>query len=199
MKDIGEVIKQGLLLFSKGFPIPAVGIVSSIAAAVISKSIEVHKKRVSDALAQELSLQHVSYVQPDDSELLNFYKKNPIYPSLAKEFDKEIKAKDWKQLLKFYPYLYSALILKREIPEMLFHQEIEDGEFRKLAMDYEQLSRGYAVIQGKPELKRKVNRFAGQLLQVLEAAYDSAKDKLPGKKTSTVFEVIDLIREIAAS
>ena len=199
MKDIGEVIRQGLLLFSKGFPIPAVGIVSSIAAAVISKSIEVHKKRVSDALAQELSLEHVAYIQPDDEELLNFYKKNPVYPSLAKEFDKEIKSKDWKQLRKFYPYLYSALILKREIPEMLFHQEIENEEYRKLAEEYEQLARGYAVIQGKPELKRKVNRFAGQLLQVLEAAYDSAKDKIPGKKAGTVIEVIDLIREIAAS
>ena len=82
---------------------------------------------------------------------------------------------------------------------MLFHQEIEDGEFRKLAVEYEQLARGYAVIQGKPELKRKVNRFAGQLLQVLEAAYDSSKDQIPGKKATTVLEVIDLIREIAAS
>jgi hypothetical protein len=64
-EKIGEVIRQGLLLFSKGIPIPAVSVVSAIAAAVITKGIEVHQKRVSQALSLQLELQHISFVQPD--------------------------------------------------------------------------------------------------------------------------------------
>ncbi len=199
MKNVGEVVRQGLLLFSQGIPIPAVNLVAAIAAAVVSKSLDVHQKRVSEALSQELALQHISYLEPDDSDLMSFYSKNPIYPGLAKEFAKEIKAKDWKQLRKLYPYLYSALILKREIPELLFHDEMEKGEFKKMAVQYEQLGKGFAAIEGKPQLRRKVNRFAGQLLEVLEEAYGALKKEWPRKKSTRALEIIDLVREIAAS
>lgn len=199
MKNIGEVVRQGLLLFSQGVPIPAVNLVAAIAAAVVSKSLDVHQKRVSQALSEELALQHISYLEPDNTDLMNFYKKNPLYPGLAIEFAKEIKAKDWKQLRKFYPYLYSALILKREIPELLFHDEMEKGELKKVAIQYEKLGKGYAVIEGKPELRRKVNRFAGQLLEVLEEAYGAAKKEWPRKKSTRALEIIDLVREIATS
>jgi hypothetical protein len=197
--NIGEVVRQRLLLFSKGIPIPAVNLVSAIAAAVLSKTLEVHQKRVSEALSQEIRLQHISYVQPDNKELLNFYNKNPIIPELAKEFEKEIKQKGWKSLRKYYPYLYSALVLKLEIPTLLFHQEIEQGEFRKMAIQYEQLARGYAAIEGKPALHRKINRFARQLLEVILEAYDTARKELPRNKNAIAYEILDLIREIASS
>ena len=198
-EKIGEVVRQGLLLFSKGIPIPAVSLVSAIAAAVITKSIEVHRKRVSDALSFQLELQHISYVQPDRIKLLAFFKKNPIYPELAAEFDKEIKTKNWKELNRLYPYLYSALVLENQIPLLLFHKELENGEFRKMALAYEKLAKGFTELNEKPQVRTKVNRFGAQLLEVLSEAYGAARKEMPRKNETIALEVIDLIRELASS
>jgi hypothetical protein len=87
------------------------------------------------------------------------------------------------------------LILKNEIPTLLFREEIENEEFRQMALDFEKLSKGYSVINAKPAYRNKVNRFAGQLLEVLNEAYAAGRKEF--KKDHIALEVLDLISEIA--
>ena len=196
-EKVGSLVKRGILLFSGLSPIPAASLISAVAAALISKALMVYRQRLTEALSEELSLTHISYAEPDDDDLLAFYSRNPAYPELALSFQNEIQNEDYATLRRHHPYLYAALILKREIPELLFHQEIKKGEFRKLAEEYETLSHGFATIQGTVELKNQINRFAGELLQVIDGVYDAVKDEMKTKDNQLAFDLIDYVREVA--
>jgi len=196
-EKVGSLVKRGILLFSGLSPIPAASLISAVAAALISKALMVYRQRLTEALSEELSLTHISYAEPDDDDLLAFYSRNPAYPELALSFQNEIQNEDYATLRRHHPYLYAALILKREIPELLFHQEIKKGEFRKLAEEYETLSHGFAKIQGTVELKNQINRFAGELLQVIDGVYDAVKDEMKTKDNQLGFDLIDYVREVA--
>ena len=197
-EKIGELVQRGVLLFSSIIPIPASALIGAVGAAVISKILEIHERRVTEIVSSELSLAHVPYLEPKDGALLEFYRNNPIYPELARAFATEIKTEDLRQLRRLYPFLYNALILKRKIPNLLFHEEIEQKRYRELAEKYEQLSQGYRGIEGKAELEKKINRFAGELLEVILEVYDAAKGQLKTKDNRFAFDLIDYIREAAS-
>jgi hypothetical protein len=193
---IGAIVQQGILTFSRFVPIPAATLVSAIAAAVITKILDQHEQRVSEVLSTELSASHISYVNPDDSELLAFYEKNFLYPELKSEFQPEIESGNITRLRELYPYIYSALILQRQVPALLFNQEIKEKKYRELALLYEELSRGYTAIEGNAELQTNINRFAGELLVVLDAAYEAFRKEKKNNKDEAIYEIIDLVREI---
>jgi hypothetical protein len=193
---IGTVVQQGILTFSRFVPIPAATLVSAIAAAVIVKILDQHEQRVSEVLSTELSASHISYVNPDDSELLSFYEKNFLYPELKSEFQPEIESGNITRLRELYPYIYSALILQRQVPALLFNQEIKQKKYRELALLYEELSRGYSAIEANAELQTNINRFAGELLIVLDAAYEAFRKEKKNNKHEAIYEIIDLVREI---
>lgn len=196
---VGDLVRRGILLFSGITPIPAASVIAAVAAALISKTLDVHHQRVTDALSEELSLTHISYAEPDDRDLLHFYTGNPLHPDLGTEFQKEIQNQDYAFLRKYYLYLYTAFILHREIPRLLFHHEIEDRQYRKVAEEYEALSRGFAGIQGTVELKNQVNHFAMEFLEVLNAVYEAARDELKTKDNRLQFDLIDYIREVVSA
>ncbi len=191
-------MQRGVLLFSSIIPIPASALIGAVGAAVISKILEIRKRRVIEILSSELGLAHVPYLEPKDESLLDFYRKNPLYPELAHAFATEIGAEDLRPLRRLYPFLYNALILKRKIPNLLFHEEIEQKRYRELAEKYEQLSLGYRGIEGNAELERKINRFAGELLELILEVYDAAKGQFKTKGNRFAFDLIDFIREAAA-
>ena len=194
---IGSVVQQGILIFSRLLPFPASTLVSAIAAAVVTKILDQHEQRVSEVLSTELSASHISYVNPDDAEMLAFFEKNFLYPELRSEFEPELNSGNITRLRELYPYIYSALILERQVPALLFHEEIKQKKYRELALLYEELSRGYTAIEGNAELETKINRFAGELLVVLDAAYEAFRKEKKVDKNEIVYEIIDLVREIA--
>jgi hypothetical protein len=196
---IGELIQRGILLFSQFVAFPASALVAAVSAAVISKLVEIHHRRVTEVLSEQIGLKHISYLEPDPDTLLKFYRANPFYPGLADQFNPELESHDVQNLRRWYPYLYSALILKRQVPALLFHKEIEDGKYRELAENYEVLSHGYEVIQGDPDKQGQVNHFAEELWEVVQEIYEAAKDELKGKENAFAFDLIDYIREVATS
>src|SRR5262249_33336210 len=145
---IGGLVQRGVLLFSQFVAFPASALVAAVGAAVIGKVVEIHHRRVTEVLSEEIGLKHISYLEPDPDTLLKFYKANQVYPGLSDQFEPELSNHDLENLRRWYPYLYGALFLKRQVPALLFHKEIEDGKYRELAENYEVLSRGYEVIQG---------------------------------------------------
>lgn len=197
-EKIGALVQRGVLLFSGIVPIPAPALIGAVGAAVISKILEIRERRITEILSSELGLAHVAYLEPKNEALLDFYRINPVYPDLAHAFATEINSADFSQLRRLYPFLYNALILKRKIPAVLFHEEIEQKRYRELTEKYEQLSRGYRGIEGNAELERKINHFAGQLLEVILEAYDAAKGQIKTKDNRFAFDLIDFIREAAA-
>jgi len=194
---IGEVVRHGVLLLARVAPIPSPALVSAIGAAVISKIIDLHQRRVSEILSIELSLGHVSAIEPDSEALLAFFAENPIYPELAAQFHNEIRAGDFDYLRSFYPYIYGILILKRRLPALLFHAELEQKQYRKAAEKYAVLSKGYDSIQGDSEVENLINHVGSDLFEVINEAYEAVKDELRNKENQFVFEVIDYIREVA--
>jgi len=196
---IGDLVRRGVLLFSQSIPLPAPTLVSAIAAAVIAKALDLRDARISDVLGRELSLGHVPRIQPDDKELMLFYANNPLYPELAAEFEEEFLRNDFETLRRYYPLLHNALVLRREIPSLLFHEEIERRQFRKMALLYDELSRGYHEIEGDPDFEESVNRFATELLLVLSEVYEAVRDDLKDKENRAAFDIIDYIREVAFS
>lgn len=194
---IGSLVRRGILLFAGYAPFPCSSLIAAVAAAVLTKTLDVADRRVSEALSRELELQHIPYVEPGHAQLLDFYARNPVYPDLAAEFRLEITARDLRSLSDWYPYLYSALILKRSIPALLFHKEIEEHRYRQLAVRYKELSQGYAAIGGKPEVEEEINHFAGELMEVLNEAYGAAREELINKDNREVFDLIDYIKEVA--
>ncbi|HET6268136.1 MAG TPA: hypothetical protein VFG11_10500 [Acidobacteriota bacterium] len=198
-EQIGSLVRKGVLLFSGLIPIPAASLVAALGAAVVSKTLEIHDRRISEALSQELSLAHVAYVEPDDAELLRFYSHNPLYPNLASQFKDEIERNDLITLRRAYKWLYSALILKREIPALLFHQDIESGNYRKLAAEYEELAQGFDRIQGMVKIAEPIDHFGADLWEVVNAAYEAAREELKDKDSSFAFDVVDYIREVATT
>src|SRR5436305_1047412 len=106
-ENIGVLVRQGILLFAHVAPIPAPSLVAAIGAAAITKILEVREERISEALSLELSLSHISYLEPDDAELINFYSDNPIYAGLAQDFAPELQRNDNAALRRWYPYLYA--------------------------------------------------------------------------------------------
>ena len=166
-EKIGEIVRRGVLLFAKAVPFPSSTLVAAIGAAVISKIVDLRKKRISEILSTELTLNHISYVEPHKKALLDFYGRNPLYPELSSEFSPELKAPDLLRLRAMYPYLYSALVLKRKVPVLFFHKEIEQKKYREIVEKYEKISRGFEGIQGDAKLKNQINHFGGELLQVI--------------------------------
>ena len=195
-EKIGELVRRGVLLFSQAVPFPASALVAAIGAAAVSKILEIHEKRVSEILSSELTLDHISYVEPTRPALMDFYVNNPLYPELAKEFSDEISKQDERRLRSLYPFLYGALVLKREIPNLLFHREIQQKQFRKMAENYEQLSRGFHGLEGDAALYDKINHFGGELLEVLNEVYEETKKEITTEKRKFAFDVIDYIREV---
>lgn len=198
-EKIGDLIQRGVLLFSQFVAFPASALVAAVGAAVVSKLVEIHHRRVTEVLSEQIGLKHISYLEPDPNTLLKFYKANQLYPGLSEQFEPELHNNDLDNLRRWYPYLYGALILKRQVPALLFHKEIEDGKYRELAENYEVLSHGYEVIQGDPEKQNQVNHFASELWEVIQEIYDAAKDELKGKENAFAFDLIDYIREVATS
>ena len=196
---VASLIERGILLFSEIVPFPAANLVAAVAAGAISKIAEIHSRRVSEILSAELTLRHIPYVEPSDSSLLSFYKKNVLYSQLASEFAKEIENHDTRGLRRWYPFLYNALILKRQVPALLFHREIEEHRYRDLAESYANLSLGYERIEGDTKVEEDINRFAAELLEVLGEVYESARDELKNKENRLAFDLIDYIREASTS
>ncbi len=193
---IGSLLQQGVLLFSRIIPFPASTLVAAIGAAVLTKILEQHENRVSEVLSIDLSAGHIPYVNPNDEELLAFYENNFLFPELKTEFDSEINSKNMERLRQLFPFLYLALVLQRQLPSLLFHQEIEQKQYRDLAIQYEQLSRGYTTIEGSTEIKSNINHFASELLEVLTAAYEAIKKEKKGKENEIIFDLMDSILEI---
>jgi hypothetical protein len=198
-EKIGSIVQRGILLFSQVVPIPSASLIAAIAAAIFSKSLELKEKHVSEVLSYELQLQHVAYIEPDDEELLRFFEKNPLFPGLSSEFETEIESGDIGRLRAWYPYLYAVLILKRQIPTILFHDALQKGNYRKLAEEYERLSAGFKAIEGDVELHRKMNQFALELLEVLNEVYEAVKAETENERNQLAFEIIDYIREVATA
>src|SRR5262249_23741656 len=164
---IGEVVRRGVLLLARVAPIPSAPLVSAIGAAVISKIIDLHQRRVSEILSIELSLGHVSAIEPDSEALLAFFAENPVYPELASQFHNEIRAGDFDHLRSLYPYVYGILILKRRLPALLFHAELEQKQYRQAAEEYAALSKGYYSIQGDSEVENLINHVGSDLFEVI--------------------------------
>jgi hypothetical protein len=194
---IGAIVQQGILTFSRYVPFSASTLVSAIAAAVITKILDQHEERVSEVLSIELSPSHIPYVNPDDAELLAFYEKNFLFPELASEFEPELNTGNISKLRQVYPYLYSALILERQLPTVLFHKEIKEKKYRELAQQYEELSQGFTYIEGNEEVESNINHFAGELLVVLDAAYEAFRKENKNNQYEAIYDLIDVIREIA--
>lgn len=196
-EKIGSVVQKGILLLSKYLPLPAPAIVAAVSAAAITKILDLREAKITEILSIELNLSHISYVNPDNSELLAFYSRNPIFPELASEFQKEIQSKDFRTLRRFYPLLYGALILKRQVPTLLFHQEIESKQYRNLAMKYEELSKGFSQIDGHADAQNSIDELARDFIEVLSEMFIAAKKELKGKDNQLIFDVIDYVREVA--
>ena len=195
-EQIGDLVRRGVLLFSQAVPFPAAGLVAAASAAAISKILAIHERRVSEILSAEVTLDHISYAEPDSQELTRFYSANTLFPQLAAEFSSEIQKGDLKRLRELYPFLYGALILKKETPSLLFHREIQEQQFRQLAEKYEHISQRYKSIEGNMELEKQINHFGGQLLEVLNEVYDAGKKELKIEKREFAFDVIDYIRDL---
>ena len=99
----------------------------------------------------------------------------------------------------YYPFLYSALVLKREVPLLLFHREIEEKKFRTLAENYQSLSHGYLALEGNVEAHGQINHFASQLLEILMEVYEASKEELKNKENRFAFDWIDYIRDISSN
>lgn len=198
-EKIGPIVQQGILLFSQVVPFPAAPLIAAIAAAILSKGLELKERRVSEILSSELQLQHVAYIEPDDAELLRFFISNPLFPELAGQFASEIENGDIGRLRAWYPYLYSVLILKRQIPAILFHEALEQRNYRTVAEEYERLSVGFKAIEGDVDLHLRINRFAAELLEVLNEVYEAVKEETENERNRLAFEIIDYIREVATA
>lgn len=196
---LADLIHQGVLLFSQIVPFPASELVAAVSAAAISKIIGLHKEHVSEILSAELLPDHISFVEPDDAGLIRFYSKNPLYPDLAAEFNKEISEHDERKLRRMYPFLYNALILKKQVPLLLFHDQIEKKQYRRLAANYEAISHGFAEIEGNIKVETEINRFAVDLLRVINDVYAASEEQLKNSDNRLVFEIIDYIREVAGA
>jgi hypothetical protein len=194
---IGELVRRGVLLFAGSVPVPGSTFIAAIAAAALSKTMDLRDSRVSEVLGRQLELPHVPYVEPDDEQLLAFYRSNPLHPRLAGSFREEIASRDCRTLREFYPWLYGALVLKRDLPAILFHSELEAGEYRQLAVKYRDLAAGYEGILGKANVDEEVDRFAGDLLQVLNEIYAAGRAELLNKQNREAFDLIDFIKEVA--
>lgn len=195
---IGDLVRRGILLFSGVAAIPAPALVAAVSAAAITKLLDIHQRRVTEILSAELTLPHISRVQPDDEQVALFFARNPVYPQLEQQFDEEIRAKNIRRLRDLYPLVHNALILQKQVPALLYHAEIEGKQYRKMALQYEQLVHGYKGIEGNPEIERVANHFAGELLEVLQDIYGAVKDELKDKKNRFAFDTIDYIIEVAS-
>jgi hypothetical protein len=196
-RGIAEIIQKGVLLFSEIVPFPASSLVAAVSAAAIAKMVGLHKEHVSEILSTELFPEHFSYVEPDEEALFRFYRDNQLFPDLATEFTEEIAAHDSQKLRRIYPFLYNALILKKQVPTLLFHKQIEQRQYRSLAANYEALAHGYAEIKGDVKIERQINHFATDLLKVLNDIYAASEDELRTPGNHLIFDVIDYIREFA--
>jgi hypothetical protein len=194
---IGAIVQQGIVIFSRYVPFSASTLVSAIAAAVITKILDQHEKRVSEVLSVELSPSHIPYVNPDNAELLAFYEKNFLFPELASEFEQELYTGNISKLRQLYPYLYSALVLERQLPTVLFHKEIKEKKYRDLAQQYEELSQGFTSVEANAELESNINHFAGELLVVLDAVYEAFRKENKNNQLEAIYDLIDLVRELA--
>ena len=92
-EQVGDLVRRGVVLFSNIVPFPASGLIAAIGAAVISKILDIHQRRVSEILGAELRLDHISYVEPDEDALIHFYNQNPVYPELSVQFKEEIDSR----------------------------------------------------------------------------------------------------------
>src|SRR5439155_23667361 len=117
---LARLIQQGVLLLSEMLPFPASALVSAVSAAAISKLGELHRERVGEILNMQLLPEHISFVEPSDAELFEFYSNNRLFPKLAVEFETEIGNRDSARLRHIYPYLYNCLVLKKQVPTLLF-------------------------------------------------------------------------------
>ena len=196
-QKIGDLVRKGILLFS-GAALPAPALVAAVSAAVITKVLDIHQRRVSEILSTELTLPHVSRVEPDDEQVALFFARNPVFPELEQEFDPEIRGKNIRRLRELYPLLYNALILQKQIPALLYHSEIESKQYRKMAFQYEELVHGYKSIQASADAGSRISHFAADLYEVLSGAYAAARDELKDKKNRFAFDTIVYILEIAA-
>jgi hypothetical protein len=193
---IGSLLHQGILFFARIIPFPASSLVAAIGAAVLTKILQQHQSHVSEVLSIDLSPAHIPYVNPDDEELLTFYQDNFLFPELKTEFELEINSKDLNRLRVWYPFLYSALVLQRQLPTLLFHKQIQQKKFRALAIQYEQLSRGYSGIEANAAIKTNINHFGQKLFEILVAAYPEIKSEIKDKENEYIFEIMDSILEI---
>ena len=171
---------------------------AAISAATITKLLDIHQRRVTEILSSELSLYHISTVEPDDEQVTLFFARNPVYPELEQEFDEEIRAKNIRRLRELYPLVHNALILKKQVPGLLYHAEIESGQYRKMALQYEQLVHGYKSVEGNAQIERMTGRFAQDLFEVLSEIYSAAKGELKNKKNKFAFDTIDYILEVGS-
>jgi hypothetical protein len=194
---LAHLIQQGVLLFSQVVPFPASTLVAAVSAAAISKMVELHKEHVAEILNMQLLPDHIAFVEPSDSELLDFFRTNRLFPKLAMEFEAEIENRDMARLRHIYPYLYNCLILKKQVPLLLFHEQIEKAQYRNLAATYEALSRGYAEIHGDVRVQDEMNQFGADLLAVLSEIYGASEKELRSPDNKLIFEIIDYIREVA--
>ena len=190
-------MRKGILLFS-GSLLPAPTLVAAVSAAVITKVLDIHQRRVSEILSEELTLPHISRVEPDDEQIALFFARNPVFPELEQEFDPEIRGKNIRRLRELYPFVYNALILQKQIPALLYHSEIEAGQYRKMAFQYEELVHGYKGIQATADAGSKISHFAADLYEVLSEAYAASRDELKNKNNRFAFDTIDYILEVAA-
>jgi hypothetical protein len=193
---IGSLLHQGIIFFARIIPFPASSLIAAIGAAVLTKILQQHENHVSEVLSIDLSAGHIPYVNPDDEELMNFYQDNFLFPELKTEFELEINSKDLNRLRGWYPFLYSALVLQRQLPTLLFHKQIQQKKYRALAIQYEQLSRGYSIIEANAAIKSNINHFGQKLFEVLIAAYPEIKSELKDKENQVIFDLMDSILEL---
>lgn len=197
-EEIGELVRRGATLFSEILPFPVPNIIGAVSAAIITGIMDLKDQRTEEILSLELGFSHISYVEPDLHQMLQFYRENPLYPGLATDFQSELASGEMDLLRSWHPYLYGALILKRRVPQLLFHREIEERNFRALAEQYELVSRGYHSIQSHPNLRLETDRFSLELRPLIEGVYEAAKSEIQDKENRFVFEWIDWIRDLSS-
>jgi hypothetical protein len=196
-EQIGEVVRKGILLFGSAFPLPAPTLVAAVSAAVITKLLDQHARRVSEVLSLELTLPHVSRIEPGNEQLALFFARNPLFPELEQEFGEEIRTKNVRRLRELYPVVHSALVLQRQVPVLLYGAELESRAYRSMALQYERLLRGYGQVQKNSELRKQSGRFATELWEVLEEIYGAIRAETKSKKNQFAFEVMDYILEVS--
>lgn len=102
-----------------------------------------------------------------DEFILNFFEN---HPGLNKNYESEIRERDWTSLREAFSRLYPILGLRDPFLSALFHEEIESEDYRRIVSGFEEkVSRAVKdieILKGHPGFFKGLETFADQLLSL---------------------------------